>query len=39
MKIINILCGNNFMAKYNILEIVLCKNRPLVKTKVNKEGS
>ena len=39
MKIINILCGNNFMAKYNILEIVLCKNWPLVKTKVNKEGS
>ena len=39
MKIINILCGNNFMAKYNLLEIVLCKKRPLVKTKVNKEGS
>ena len=39
MKIINILCGDNYVAKHDILEIVLCKNRPLVKTNVNKEGS
>ena len=39
MKILNIHCGDNFMAKYDIWEIVLCKNRPLVKTKLNKEGS